>query len=72
MYKLSLYFLFFLFFNFIHINFSYAYIGPGMGGGLIAAVIGIILAIFSLIIGILWFPLKRFFKSKKKKDDKEK
>ena len=69
MYKLILYF---LFFSFIYINFSYAYIGPGMGGGLIAAVIGIILAIFSLIIGIIWFPLKRFFKSKKKKNDKEK
>tara|TARA_B100001109_G_scaffold162493_1_gene132282 strand:- start:96 stop:344 length:249 start_codon:yes stop_codon:yes gene_type:complete len=44
-----------------------AYIGPGMGGGLIAASLGIIVAIISLIFGIIWFPLKRFFKKKKKK-----
>ena len=69
MYKLILYF---LFLNFINISFSHAYIGPGMGGGLVASVIGIILAIISLIVGILWFPLKRFYKSKKKKDDKQK
>ncbi len=47
-----------------------AYIGPGMGGGLIAASLGIIVAIISLIFGIIWFPLKRFFKKKKKKEKK--
>ena len=69
MYKLVLYI---LFLNFITINFAYSYIGPGMGGGFIAAIIGIVIALFSLIFGILWFPLRRLFKSKKKKDDKEK
>ena len=64
MYKLVLYI---LFLNFITINFAYSYIGPGMGGGFIAAIIGIVIALFSLIFGILWFPLRRLFKSKKKK-----
>ena len=48
-----------------------AYIGPGMGGGLIAAFFGIIVAIITLIFGIIWFPLKRFFKKKKEKKEKK-
>tara|TARA_X000000950_G_scaffold114367_1_gene143810 strand:- start:1635 stop:1847 length:213 start_codon:yes stop_codon:yes gene_type:complete len=47
-------------------NVSYAYLGPGMGGGFIAATIGIIIAIFAMLFGILWFPIKRFFNKKKK------
>ena len=47
-----------------------AYVGPGMGGGLIAAIVGIIFAIFAAIIGLLWFPIKRFFKKKKEKNKK--
>ena len=38
-----------------------AYIGPGMGGGLIAATIGIVVAIIAALFGILWFPLKRLW-----------
>ena len=44
---------------------SHAYIGPGMAGGLIAAIFGIILAIIIAFIGILYYPIKRFFKKKK-------
>ncbi len=57
-----------------HINIvdANAYIGPGMAGGVIAATIGIILAIFSLIFGILWFPIKRYLNSKKKKNENNK
>ena len=44
---------------------SQAYIGPGMAGGLIAAIFGIILAIIIAFIGILYYPIKRFFKKKK-------
>jgi len=47
-----------------------AYLGPGIGGGVIAATIGIIIAIFAAIFGILWFPIKRFLK--KRKDNKKK
>ena len=48
-------------------NISYAYLGPGMGGGFIAATIGIVVAIFAAIFGILWFPIKRFLKKRKSK-----
>ncbi len=44
----------------------FAYIGPGMAGGLIASIAGIILAIFIGLIAILYFPIKRFLKNKKK------
>lgn len=46
---------------------SFAYIGPGMGGGIIAASIGIVIAIFAFLFGILWFPIKRLINKNKKK-----
>ena len=45
----------------------YAYIGPGMGGGLIAAVIGFFAAIFLGIWGILYYPIKRALKRRRDK-----
>ena len=44
-----------------------AYIGPGMGGGVIAAIFGIIAAFFIGLWGILYYPIKRAFKNRKKK-----
>ncbi len=52
----------------IFTNNAYAYLGPGLGGGIIAATIGIVVAIFTLIFALLWFPIKRMFKKKKKKE----
>ena len=46
---------------------SYAYIGPGMGGGIVVAVIGFFVAILIGLIGILYYPIKRAFKNKKEK-----
>ena len=43
------------------------YMGPGMGGGVIAAIFGIITAFFLGLWGILYYPVKRFFKNRKKK-----
>ncbi len=37
----------------------FAYLGPGMGGGFIAAVLGVIGAIFLALFGILYYPIKR-------------
>ena len=45
----------------------FAYLGPGIGVGMVAATLGIILAIFASIFGVLWFPIKRFLKKKKSK-----
>ena len=50
---------------------SYAYIGPGMGGGIILATIGIVIAIFAAIFGIVWFPIKRLIKKIKDKKSKK-
>ena len=49
----------------------HAYIGPGMGGGIILATIGIVIAIFAAIFGIIWFPIKRFLKRIKDKKSKK-
>mgnify|MGYP001214110198 CR=1 FL=1 len=53
--------------SFIFTSKSFAYLGPGLGGGVIAATLGIIVAIFAAIFGILWFPIKRILNKKKKK-----
>ncbi len=45
----------------------FGYIGPGMGGGVIAAIFGIIAAFFLGLWGILYYPIKRALKNKKKK-----
>jgi hypothetical protein len=45
----------------------YAYIGPGASTGLIATILGIIGSIFLAIFGILYYPIKRFLKNRKKK-----
>ena len=50
-----------------YLNLLFAYIGPGMGGGVVAAIFGIIAAFFLGLWGILYYPIKRAFKNKKKK-----
>ena len=45
----------------------FSYIGPGMGGGIIAAIFGIIAAFFLGLWGILYYPIKRAIKNKKSK-----
>ena len=50
---------------------AFAYLGPGMGGGILAATIGVVIAILALCFGIIYFPLKKLYlkiKSKKKQD----
>tara|TARA_B100000941_G_C28071355_1_gene334129 strand:- start:290 stop:508 length:219 start_codon:yes stop_codon:yes gene_type:complete len=66
MQKLSLFIFLFTIYN----NISYAYLGPGIGGGAIVATLGIIVAIFAVLFGLIWFPIKRILK--KRKENKEK
>ena len=42
-----------------------AYVGPGLGAGAIASILGILLAFIMLLVGVVWYPLKRFLKRKK-------
>ena len=46
---------------------SFAYLGPGVGGGVIAATLGIIVAIVAALFGLIWFPIKRLLKKRKEK-----
>ena len=48
----------------------YAYIGPGVGGGTILAILGFLVAIIVGIFGLIWFPIKRLLKKNKKKKQK--
>ena len=50
-----------------NLSLLFAYIGPGMGGGVIAAIFGIIAAFFLGLWGILYYPIKRALKKKKLK-----
>lgn len=54
-----------IYYIFLSIN-NFAYIGPGMGGGVIAAIFGFIAAFFLALWGILYYPIKRAFKNKNK------
>ena len=55
------------FLNFSGFDPFLSYIGPGMGGGIIAAIFGIIAAFFLGLWGILYYPIKRALKNKKVK-----
>tara|TARA_B100001093_G_C26353655_1_gene811391 strand:+ start:457 stop:675 length:219 start_codon:yes stop_codon:yes gene_type:complete len=50
---------------------SFAYLGPGVGGGFILATIGIIVAIFAALFGLIWFPVKRLLKKRKQKQEQK-
>ena len=41
-----------------------AYIGPGMGIGAISVAFGIFAAVILFIFGIVYYPIKRFFKKR--------
>ena len=61
-----------VFYIFSNLNILFSYIGPGMGGGVIAAIFGIIAAFFLGLWGILYYPIKRAFKNKKHKKNEKK
>ena len=44
---------------------AHAYIGPGLGAGAVAVVLGILASIGIAFMAILWYPLKRLFKKGK-------
>ena len=40
----------------------FIYIGPGFGGGMIAAILGVILSFILGIIALFWIPIKKLFR----------
>jgi amino acid transporter len=41
---------------------AYAYIGPGAGIGAIGTVVAFFVAVFLLLVGFVWYPLKRLMR----------
>lgn len=41
---------------------AHAYVGPGLGLGVIGAFLGGLAAFFLAIVGLVWYPLKRLFR----------
>jgi len=48
-----------------------AYIGPGLGGGVIAVILGFIASVFLAIFAIFWYPIKRMLGIKSKPKPKK-
>lgn len=46
-------------------NPALAYIGPGAGLGAIAITIALVLGVALLLVGLVWYPLKRLLKKNK-------
>lgn len=47
----------------------FIYIGPGLGGGMIVAILGVVVSFILGIIALFWIPIKkliRFLKKDKK------
>ena len=45
-----------------------AYIGPGLGAGAVAVVLGLVVGFLMLVVGVIWYPLKRLFRRIRRKD----
>jgi hypothetical protein len=41
-----------------------AYVGPGLGVGVIGAMLGLLVAIVMAAIGTVWYPLKRLLRAR--------
>jgi len=39
-----------------------AYIGPGLGSGAVVAVLGVVFGLLMLVVGVVWYPIKRMIR----------
>ena len=46
---------------------AHAYIGPGMATGAIATVLGVLAGIAMLVVGAVWYPIKRLIQRIRRK-----
>jgi ATP/ADP translocase len=56
----------------LFIHFIFNYIGPGLGGGIITAVLGFFASIFLALFAIIWYPIKKViekFRMKRNNED---
>ena len=45
---------------------AHAYVGPGLGLSALGLILGILTSIFLAILGIFWYPIKRFIRKFRK------
>jgi hypothetical protein len=45
----------------------FIYIGPGLGGGMFAAILGVVLSFLVGIIALFWIPIKKLIRFLKKR-----
>lgn len=46
-------------------QYAWSYVGPGAGLTAVGTALGLIVAVILLLIGFVWFPLKKLFGKKK-------
>lgn len=44
---------------------AHAYIGPGMGAGVLASILGVIASVLLSLFAIIYYPIKRILKKRK-------
>jgi uncharacterized membrane-anchored protein len=44
---------------------AYAYVGPGLGLGVLGALFGAIATVLLAVVGLVWYPMKRLIKRMK-------
>ena len=49
----------------------YAYIGPGLGGGAIAIILGLLSTVVVALFALVWYPIKKLRKLKKPKEESD-
>jgi hypothetical protein len=42
-----------------------AYIGPGLGVGVISAVLGFVASLAMAVVALIWYPIKRLFRRRR-------
>lgn len=47
---------------FLNYSLFILYIGPGLGAGTVAAIIGILTSFFLSLVAVFWYPLKRLIR----------
>ncbi len=52
-------------------NMAQAYIGPGLGAGTVAIILGFFGSIFLALFAVLWYPLKRIIQKIKRNKERD-
>ena len=56
-----------LLFILLDVKEALAYIGPGLSAGTIGAILGIIGSVFLALLAVIYYPIKRLFRKRKRK-----